>query len=53
MPLNTPFEEAIKITPQGSHRYTAELQPDWCIGTGTYLSLSLSLSVMKGTIEQR
>lgn len=35
MVLNTAFEEAIKVTPQGSHRYTADLQHEWCIGTGT------------------
>lgn len=28
------FEEAIKVTPLGSHRYSATLRDEWCIGTG-------------------
>lgn len=34
MSQNAAFEQAIKITPRGSHRYSAVLQDDWCIGTG-------------------
>lgn len=52
MPLNTRFEEAIKITPQGSHRYTADLQPDWCIGTGiTSLSFPLYIYIYRKSIN--
>lgn len=32
------FEEAIKVTPVESHRYSTVLQEDWCIGTGTMMS---------------
>lgn len=28
------FEEAIKVTPVDSHRYSANLRNEWCIGTG-------------------
>lgn len=28
------FEEAIAVTPLGSHTYSANLQEEWCIGTG-------------------
>lgn len=34
---NAAFEQAIKVTPLGSHRYSAVLQDDWCIGTGISL----------------
>jgi hypothetical protein len=32
--LNRSFEEAIQVTPQGSNKYSANLRPEWCIGTG-------------------
>ncbi|EAL87075.1 hypothetical protein ACP6JC_004919 [Aspergillus fumigatus] len=32
---NQAFEEAIKVTPVNSHRYSAVLRDEWCIGTGT------------------
>jgi hypothetical protein len=31
---NQAFEEAIKVTPVNSHRYSAILRDEWCIGTG-------------------
>ncbi|KAJ5458241.1 hypothetical protein N7475_009629 [Penicillium sp. IBT 31633x] len=31
--INSSFEDAIKVTPQGQNRYSAHLQPEWCIGT--------------------
>ncbi|KAJ5178079.1 uncharacterized protein N7500_000778 [Penicillium coprophilum] len=31
--INPSFQEAIKVTPQGSNRYSAFLRPEWCIGT--------------------
>lgn len=35
LPANSPaFEEAIKVTPLESHRYSAFLRDEWCIGTG-------------------
>ncbi|KAJ5430980.1 hypothetical protein N7445_008712 [Penicillium cf. griseofulvum] len=33
--INPSFREAIKVTPKGSNKYSAFLQPEWCIGTGT------------------
>ncbi|RHZ67890.1 thioesterase family protein [Aspergillus thermomutatus] len=30
---NQAFEEAIKVTPVNSHRYSAVLRDEWCIGT--------------------
>lgn len=33
--LNSAFEDAIRVTPQGSNKYGAYLHPEWCIGTGT------------------
>ncbi|KAB8067650.1 thioesterase-like superfamily-domain-containing protein [Aspergillus leporis] len=34
LPANSPaFEEAIKVTPLDSHRYSAFLRDEWCIGT--------------------
>ncbi|KAJ5356466.1 hypothetical protein N7517_011075 [Penicillium concentricum] len=35
MSVNPSFQEAIKVTPQGSNKYSAFLRPEWCIGTGT------------------
>ncbi|KAJ5612805.1 hypothetical protein N7510_005999 [Penicillium lagena] len=32
-PLNSAFEDAIRVTPQGSNKYRAYLHPEWCIGT--------------------
>ncbi|CAG8093397.1 unnamed protein product [Penicillium salamii] len=34
MSINPSFEQAIKVTPQGANKYSAHLQPEWCIGTG-------------------
>ncbi|KAJ5943151.1 hypothetical protein N7516_003319 [Penicillium verrucosum] len=31
--VNPSFQEAIKVTPQGPNKYSAFLQPEWCIGT--------------------
>ncbi|KAJ5825904.1 hypothetical protein N7474_003042 [Penicillium riverlandense] len=31
--LNSVFEDAIRVTPQGSNKYGAYLHPEWCIGT--------------------
>ncbi|KAJ5952420.1 uncharacterized protein N7479_010833 [Penicillium vulpinum] len=31
--VNPSFQEAIKVTPQGHNKYSAFLQPEWCIGT--------------------
>ncbi|KAJ5747233.1 uncharacterized protein N7511_008929 [Penicillium nucicola] len=31
--LNRSFEEAIQVTPQGANKYSANLRPEWCIGT--------------------
>ena len=36
---NSAFEEAIRVTPLGSHRYSVHLHNDWCVGTGTYLEV--------------
>jgi hypothetical protein len=33
--LNASFEDAIRITPQGNNKYSADLRSEWCIGTGT------------------
>ncbi|KAJ5496998.1 hypothetical protein N7463_008985 [Penicillium fimorum] len=31
--VNPSFQDAIKVTPQGSNKYSAFLRPEWCIGT--------------------
>ncbi|KAJ5883974.1 uncharacterized protein N7473_010860 [Penicillium subrubescens] len=31
--LNASFEDAIRITPQGNNKYSADLRSEWCIGT--------------------
>ncbi|KAJ5577863.1 uncharacterized protein N7459_006827 [Penicillium hispanicum] len=31
--LNTAFEDAIRVTPQDTNKYSAHLCPEWCIGT--------------------
>lgn len=33
--LNSAFEDAIRVTPQGGNRYRANLLHEWSIGTGT------------------
>lgn len=34
MPLNAAFEDAIRVTPEGANKYSANLRSEWCIGTG-------------------
>ncbi|KAJ6109704.1 hypothetical protein N7486_001939 [Penicillium sp. IBT 16267x] len=44
MPLNAAFEDAIRVTPEGANKYSANLRPEWCIGTvphGGYTSAVL------------
>ncbi|KAJ5902358.1 hypothetical protein N7495_002886 [Penicillium taxi] len=31
--INATFEDAIRVIPQGSNKYSAHLRPEWCIGT--------------------
>lgn len=33
--LNASFEDAIRVTPQGGNKYSANLRHEWSIGTGT------------------
>lgn len=33
--LNQAFEDAIRVTPLGNNKYSANLLHEWSIGTGT------------------
>ncbi|KAL4889268.1 thioesterase-like superfamily-domain-containing protein [Aspergillus ambiguus] len=41
--LNAAFEEAVRVTPEGSHRYSAHLHNDWCVGTVPHGGYSAAL----------
>jgi hypothetical protein len=33
-PVNASFEDAIRVTPEGANKYSANLRTEWCIGAG-------------------
>lgn len=39
--LNATFEDAIRVTPEGANKYSANLRPEWCIGAGIYIHTHL------------
>ena len=51
--LNRSFEEAIQVTPQGSNKYSANLRPEWCIGTGKPTSQTHSHTLRKLNTQQK
>ena len=38
MSVNESFEDAIRVTPLGNNKYSANLRKEWCIGTGMDMS---------------
>lgn len=49
-PHTQTFEDAVRVTPVSSHEYTANLQSDWAIGAGTFITLYVFLLSLQSTM---